>query len=207
MTTKFLRKIILEELRKVLKEETLTGQDKSWNIGPNDKSWNITGKDKTWNITGKDKSYPVDTRGDDLGPCVNPGDPGCRDSSVPSVKKTGNPKVLQYQKAFNKVASKLGLKKLKEDGIAGKDTVAIHHLTVGGDAKNLLKNIDSHISFLQDLNVNPSKLAALKNYIFKDPGEVETAGENIFDLDTAVSKPELEESLLRKQLARMLKNL
>ena len=165
MTNRELRRIVVEEIKKVLKEaDNYTSgpgpMGKSYNITGKDKTYNLTGKDKTYNITGKDKSYNVDTRGDDLGPCTKPGDPGCyskpaqdlgttiikaRKGSCAGKDPRCNENFLKLQKELNIYAMLHKLPKIVEDGVIGQETDRLLKAATGRDSK--YSNLGDRISF------------------------------------------------------------
>lgn len=162
MATKYLRKIVLEELKKVLKEiEDDTTQD-------------------------ADASYNVDIRGDksgpDLGPCTQPGDPGCRDSSNVSSKKSLSPKtiaIINLQKQLRKLGATQAYKgnviPLRTDGIVGNATIASISDALFGETYEWT---------IDDLK-SVSKIKLLTNYLSKMSKEQYATNTQKHDQDMA----------------------
>ena len=156
MATKYLRKIILEELRKVLREVDYL------NIPGAEPGQIQSEKSSDSEMTPaplgvKDKSWTRDVRGDDLGPCVNQGDPGCRDPEfMKKLSKCGSgydpkcqPSILKLQKELNYFAKVTNSPRIKEDGIAGKNTNILFQKATGRPLS--YANLKDPLSFKETL--------------------------------------------------------
>ena len=166
MSTKYLRKIILEELRKVLREEkfgvdTPYGSSETMSMGGSSGKFGV---DTPYGSSETMSTGELPTR--KAGPCGSGFDQKCK------------PIILKLQKLLNNYVKYYGGNKIKEDGIRGKETNDAYRYVTNLELKDAPDSEVAEIvvpALQEELGnmrkMNPKQLtASIQNFICKKNG-------------------------------------